>query len=356
MIPSISRFLASRLKGRAWRRLNWKRYDARFDEAIATFVTGKGITDAKVVRDYRRKLIKAFIRDNWYPDEYFCFHYDRLSEKGRKSFVSNREGNEFWSWANTREIYLLTCDKGKTYEAFRPFFHREALSVTRQDADTVSFAAFVSRHPRFIAKPLGGNLGRGVRIVDAPAGMDSKALLADLCAQYTDGFIAEEMIRQCETMAAPHPSSVNTVRLTTVRLADGSIYVIHRPFVRFGQGGNCVDNGGSGGLLCSIDYETGIVTGVMDEGGNRYVVHPDTGIALVGFKVPRWEEAKATAVMLAQVLPDLNYCGWDLALTEQGWVMVEANGKGLFIGFQMPTQTGFRNEFEEIKRRSGYQR
>ena len=37
------------------------------------------------------------------------------------------------------------------------------------------------------------------------------------------------------------------------------------------------------------------------------------------------------------------YIGWDLALTENGWVMVEGNRTAQF-GWQITTQTGFREE------------
>ena len=102
------------------------------------------------------------------------------------------------------------------------------------------------------------------------------------------------------------------------------------------------------------DNEIKVGQSAIDERMNRYVVHPDSGKAILGFQIPKWEEAKSFVVDLANVLPELKYCGWDLALTNQGWVMVEANGKGLFIGFQMPTQEGFRVEFEVIKKRCGY--
>jgi hypothetical protein len=351
----ITKVFPIAFRSRIRRQLNWKRYADRFEAAIQQFVVEKGITDLHEVELYRKKLIKAFVRDNWYPDEYFFFNYEHLSRKGVLEFVPNREANMFWNHQNTKEIYHLTCDKALTYQYFKDYFNRDAVFVSSGNSQSVlEFEKFTERHHRFIVKPNFGNLGNGIQIINLSEQPDKSVLKQELLKTYPDGFIAEELIVQCSELAAFHPSSVNTLRLTTVRQSNGDIYLIHRAFFRIGQGGRCVDNGGNGGIFAGIDYETGIVKGAIDERMNRYIVHPDTKKTILGFQIPRWEEAKDYAVKLAKVLPNLNYCGWDIALTDKGWVMVEANGKGLFIGFQMPTQEGFREEFESIKLRCGY--
>ena len=50
---------------------------------------------------------------------------------------------------------------------------------------------------------------------------------------------------------------------------------------------------------------------------------------------------------LAQVTPENRYTGWDCALTEHGWVMVEANRQGQFV-WQIPLQQGCREEMDLI--------
>lgn len=354
IVNALKKVMPQETYERIWRRRNWKQYSDRFETSIQHFVIEKGITGSNEIDQWRKKLIAAFIRDGWYPDEYFFFNYERLSPHGVHEFVANREAAKFWNSLNTNEIYLLTCDKGLTYREFKPYFQRDVVAAKKNDAESQKrFTEFIEKHSRFIVKPTFGNYGNGVRIVDVKNGLNKNDLAVELLESYPDGFTAEELIVQHEALASFHPSSVNTVRLTTARQSDGEIYVIHRPFIRLGQGGRCVDNGGNGGIIAGIDFETGIIKGAIDERMNRYVVHPDSGKTILGCQIPQWEEAKTFVVELANVLPELNYCGWDLALTDRGWVMVEANGKGLFIGFQMPTQEGFREEFEEMKKRCG---
>ena len=352
---TASKVLPHIIYERLWRKHFLKSFSDRFESAIKDHVIGKGVLDSESINKYRKKLEKAFIKDAWYPDEYFFFNYEHLSRKGIYDFVVNREANRFWNYMNSKEMYLLTCDKGRTFQFFKPFYHRELVSVSKDEADSIkTFQSFIDKHTSFIIKPTFGNLGNGVQMIDVSGKDNIASLIQRLLDDYPDGFTAEELIVQCKELAAFHPSSVNTVRITTVRQNNGEIYIIHRPFIRFGKDGRCVDNGGNGGILAGVDYETGIIKGAIDERMNRYIVHPDSGKTIIGYQIPRWDEAKALVIQLAKVLPDLNYCGWDLALTDNGWVMVEANGKGLFIGFQMPTQEGFREEFEDLKKRCGY--
>ena len=75
-----------------------KQFADRFDAALQQFVIEKGVTDPKEVERWRRTLVDAFVNDNWYPDEYFFFNYERLSNKGIHEFVANREANLFWNF------------------------------------------------------------------------------------------------------------------------------------------------------------------------------------------------------------------------------------------------------------------
>ena len=351
----VSITFPKRVREKISRKKKWVKFSERFNAAIQQFVIEKGISDPAEIRCWKKKLVKAFVNDNWFPDEYFFFNYEHLSKKGRYEFIPNREASKFWNYLNTKEIYLLTCDKGQTYQHFKDYYKRELISVSSENVESLeAFKEFAKRHDRFIIKPTHGNYGNGVRIIEKEDLKDIDSLVQGLLQSNPKGFTAEELIIQCEELASFHPSSVNTIRLTTARQENGEIYIIQRPFIRLGQQGRCVDNGGNGGIIAGIDYETGIIKGAVDERMNQYVIHPDSKKTILGFKIPKWEEAKAFVRELANVLPDLKYCGWDLALTDNGWVMVEANGKGLFIGFQMPTQEGFREEFENLKKLCGF--
>lgn len=207
------------------------------------------------------------------------------------------------------------------------------------------FKLFVKRHPKFIVKPFDGACGHGVKIINSE-GKSAESLFSMLTEEYPKGCVAEELITQCQELAKFHPQSVNTVRITTI-LYKNRVDIIH-PFFRTGVGDSVVDNGGSGGIINAIDPKTGIIYASADEMGIHYTEHPETHWQLVGYQMPCWNDALALARELAHILPENHYCGWDLALTDNGWVLQEANDRGEFVGFQLPARKGFREELRSI--------
>lgn len=157
------------------------------------------------------------------------------------------------------------------------------------------------------------------------------------------GFILEPRLKNSIEFAQFHKASLNTVRVVSLRLDDRT--EIPFAFARFGQGGKNVDNGRAGGIISVVDIESGVVIAAKDENRTSYIMHPDSGKQIVGFRIPHWEEAKKLAKELAKVVPTTRYTGWDLALTDDGWVLVEGNARGQFLS-QIPTKEGIRERFD----------
>ncbi len=334
---------------RAYRR---RKYDAllatpeKIEKAIDTYL-GCSISEKEreeIAQDIRRTA-KAFRFD---ADEYFFYHLREKTDDERRAFIADREGQEIRALLNKGKNREIFDNKWEAYCRFKKYYRREACLVN-SDKDYDEFDSLLRQHRSLIVKPISDGSGHGIRRVEIQ--QDNLDLFKTLRNAFPSGFIAEEVICQVPEMAAFHPKSVNTVRITTIMFPDG-VKEIH-PFVRFGTGDRVVDNGGSCGLICTINLETGKVYSAIDEADNRYTTHPDTGLQIVGFQIPKWEEAKQLAEELAHVVPDNRYTGWDLALTEKGWVMVEGNASGMFIGWQFNDQVGFRGEMEEYLRKLG---
>lgn len=291
---------------------------------------------------HARRMRWAYIRYGWWFDEYFMFNFNRLSRKGRMEFVPNVQKDYFCDKVNSPEVHDLFTDKWLAYQRFAPYYRREVCHFGANGVLDDAAKEFVRRHTNFIVKPLDDSFGGGCKIVSGATVDEVESLLK----KYVEGGVMEELIHQNEQMASLHPQSVNTVRISTLKM-DGQVHIVH-PFFRVGRGDDVVDNAANGGIFGVIDIASGIVTTACDELGNRYVVHPDTGMPIVGFTIPHWKEALDLAVELAGVVTESVFTGWDLAYTDSGWVMVEGNSRGQFICFQMATQEGFRKELEEI--------
>lgn len=286
-------------------------------------------------------------------EEYFCYHFKDKPEEERKTFISDMNRVDFCETLNQSRNLAIFDDKMYTYKVFGKYYGREICFV-KKHKDYNKFASFFLKHKKIIIKPVLGTCGQGIQIADIIEKENLNQFFDELfeeyCSEKKDGFIAEELIVQVPEMAQFHPSSVNSIRLSTVKF-DDSVEVI-AGFFRTGRGGNIVDNAGAGGVFGTIDIETGVVDAVGDEYGNNYTHHPDTNIKMLGFVIPRWNEATEIAKELALVVKGNRYAGWDLVLTDKGWVMVEGNSRGQFV-WQMPRQKGFLEETNNILRRLG---
>ena len=283
----------------------------------------------------------------WYPNEYFLYNYESLSEKERESFVSEIEHVRFAKTVNSLAIRKLLSNKWRTFDFYKRFFHREACMVTPTNNGWGRYNELISKNKRLILKPLLGTYGIGIKIVTQEDG-DTETLLK----WYPRGFIAEELIVQDERMAQLHPESVNTLRIHTLQ-NKGVVEVFH-PYIRMGRGTSVVDNGGSGGIFTSCNPETGEVLSAVDESGHRFSHHPDTNFALIGFTVPCWKEAYDFAKQLALANQEIHCVGWDLALTKDGWVLIEGNTRPQMI-FQISEQKGFKKELIDICDKLGFE-
>lgn len=285
----------------------------------------------------------AMVNYRWDFDEFFLYHFDQLTHQERLSFVTEYEKNIFCDQVNNPKCQEVFDNKWLTYQKFKKYYGRNVLLSNQ--IDNLQFEEYALKHKAFIVKPIVSSLGKGIKKVLIDGTLSYDKLFKKLVNDYPRGFIIEDLIEQDERIGAIHPQSVNTLRVHTIRLKDG--VKVFRPYLRMGRGDSVVDNAGAGGIFTSVDMTTGIITKAVDELGRFYTIHPDSGVELVGFHIPQWDEALKTAKELAEVIPENRYTGWDLALAKNGWVMVEGNTRAQMV-FQIPEQKGFREEFNII--------
>lgn len=289
-------------------------------------------------RDMRKHLIT--------PDEYFLYDYASKNDAEKDEFVGDMERTVLCARLyNSNPAGMVFMDKMKTYESFRPYFKREVIQI-KSEADFDAFSQFVSRHGRYMVKPVAASRGKGIRKETSPR-IDEEVRAAFKVLLEAGACVLEELIDQDERIAKLHPQSVNTIRYATY-YDEGQLRTI-ACFIKIGRGESVIDNGGAGGFLAAVDEVTGkIITPGKTEFGEVIEVHPDTGISLVGFQIPAWEELLELVKELPTVLPEQKYVGWDLALSEtRGWMLVEGNSGGQFVGPQISKGQGIRSLVDE---------
>src|SRR5690625_345457 len=197
--------------------------------------------------------------------------------------------------------------------------------------DNEAFDLLISDSKEYIIKPSDTNNGIGIKkmsIKDGTIYLSEESVgLKDLTEVYGYNFVIQRIIQQHEVMAKPHPSSVNTLRIATLRW-NGEILVLYT-FARFGTGNDIKDNAGSGGL----------VVGVKDSGQfmNYGVInsdfineHPTTGVKIKDFgTVPNYEVVKEFVRELHSKVTLQDYIAWDIAIDKEGSpVFIEPNFYG----------------------------
>lgn len=329
--------------------LFYKIFDGKYYKKGVEFIRKQidasvGVVDKKRFKKYTTDMVYSLHRFGCMFDEYFLFEYEKLNAYERSSFITDKIRWQYYRLMNKDENLEIFNNKKKAYDVFKEYFKRELLEFNA-DTDKDEFCNFFEKHKRIIVKPIDGSGGRGIFILNSSQfekPEDAYALLKESKKTY----VLEELIRQSSQMSALHPTTVNTVRVPTVRNKDG--VVVFHPALRVGRGDTVVDNAFSGGIFAGVCPKTGkVITDGANEKNQRFVAHPDTGVVFNGFQVPRWDEAVAFVKKLATVVEGNNYVGWDIALTEDGWVLVEGNPRGQFVE-QYATKKGVREELETL--------
>ena len=119
---------------------------------------------------------------------------------------------------------------------------------------------------------------------------------------------------------------------------------LHWPVMRTPGRHNAFSQGWlPGNLLYALDIETGQVVRATFTGLGDLVVretHPDSGVALPGYRLPQWPEVLALAERAARVFAPLRYHSIEIGLARRGPVVVEVNTGGGFRGWQLPSGQG----------------
>jgi hypothetical protein len=297
------------------------------NDSISKFCSPEILNNKKRLRSIKADAMHCYILYGTAFDEYFLFNFEALSPEERKTFITENNRLAYYGVLTDPEAAVVFDNKALTYQKFGEYFHREQIAVDK-NTQPKDLSAFVERHNMFILKPLSMYCGIGVRILDTATSTPEQ--IYGLVIQQAP-CVLEELIRQSDEMGKFNPTSVNTVRITTLvtksNPSKDDIFLF-APFVRFGRKGSVVDNVGSGGVFALVDPETGvIISDCVDKQGHRYIRHPDSLVQIQGTQLPSWKEAGDLARELSMYVPTCRFVGWDFAFTKDGWILVEGNSK-----------------------------
>ena len=200
-------------------------------------------------------------------------------------------------------------------------------------------------------KPNSSSLGNGIRVFTLKEGNLKYAF--NIIMNKGPG-VVEEFVVQHPEMQKLSKRSVNTIRVVTIRtdnpdhgIETEKVHFLYAG-VRMGAGNRYLDNLHKGGMIAGLNLETGIIeTNGVNFANKENITHPNTGTVIKGFKVPMWQEAMELVEKAAQRI--YGYIGWDIAITVNGPVIIEANthpGAGVLQNPYVPEQKGMKHVIE----------
>lgn len=293
-----------------------------------------GTTDCEKIAKRLRKDIKScYLKYLISPQEYFLYGFCANSDMVfRSQFLSDKYRVRLLLKVVGIEYFNKLSDKYHFYLNTSEYFRRGVMIVS-SEGDRDDFIKFVNKQTSIFVKPLSGSWGKGCAVLDVSS-KDNVESIFNQILEYGSTCIVEERIQQVDEMAKWNESSCNTVRVPAFIDSKGDFHIL-QPFLRTGRKGQVVDNAGGGGIFAVIDEQTGIiVSNGVDKEGNIYEYHPDSGRKYLGYQLPEWESLlRTTEELFRTCLSEYKYIGFDFALTDKGWVLIEGNW-GQFVGQQ----------------------
>jgi hypothetical protein len=160
---------------------------------------------------------------------------------------------------------------------------------------------------------------------------DRNGLIKKLCADSKSGRIVlqEKASNHSSMIGSITMGGLATIRFVTCRTPSGSIDCLP-PVIRIPIAGAIVDNIAQGGLAAPLDIATGKICGPAIQKNEEYGIsifekHPDTGVEFAGIRLPFWREVLDLAMQAHLAFPSMHFVGWDIAILQDGPVVVEGN-------------------------------
>ena len=256
--------------------------------------------------------------------DYQEWDFALLSAAERRTFMTAPKSDHIVRRYNIGEDRFDLRDKSRFNRRFASYIRRDWIDV--REATDDELAAFMAQHPVAMAKVPDTEGGSGIQKLV----FDGSESVGDVRARLSDDrqFLLEEYVTQHPVMASLNATSVNTLRIVTF-VKEGTVHVLAR-VLKIGAGGE-IDNFRAGGMYTMIDPDGVVLYAAFDKDDTMHSVHPLSGTSIVGFRVPHFAEVIDLVSRAALELTDVPYVGWDVAVTENGPLIIEANyNSGVF--------------------------
>lgn len=307
-----------------------------------------------MLEDLRTDNGLSYMQKKWAYDRGFLssrINQYGLTEENYKNFISDYDyryirhiNNKYRSWLEDKVTVKYICSD---YSQFFPeyYYHISIRNGEKRiiplmdlpsnlDATLDSIFTLAEQKGSLALKLQNGAQGEGFYKLSYEDGnyyLNHEPATREEILEILDNpesqYLITEYIQQHPVIDAIYPGSVNTLRIISF-MKDGKTPQIGNAYMRVGSvATGAVDNVGAGGITVEVDEKTGrFYNARMVVDGKLIPVekHPDTGTLLEGY-IPHWDKIAEGIIDLHLAMPELEYLGFDVAITEDGMKLPEIN-------------------------------
>lgn len=287
-------------------------------------------------------MIYCTLRYGARPIDYERFEFSRKSAFERNRYMTFLRYFKIIKKIDRKTFSDISANKSRELEVFSDFISRDWM-VVNDSTPEFAIRGFIESHKVLIAKPEHGEQGKGIFKL-----LGETDLNRLLNVRHSSSYIIEDVVENADYIKEINPSSLNTIRATTFIDKSGKPNIVSI-ILRVGAPGSHVDNWGAGGVGYNFDLETGVCNCVgKDKQNRKYIYHPGSGKKMVGFEIKDFNKLRQYIIALAEVLPAAKYVGWDIAITPNGYELIEMNcpaGHDMFQSFDNPVYQYFTHNW-----------
>jgi hypothetical protein len=306
---------------------------------------GKGLTGQLI--EQLRLYVHAGIVGPWY----YILSLHRDGARRAPTFLQRCE--------TKRGLYALLKDESPTAVGNKSVFAERCAAAGIRAVSCELVVDGGNADPARLAdcdlfvKPLTGCGGKGAERWDRVAPRtwsNGRKSLGD--RDLLDQFRSRRRTLVVQRRVRPHPmlepltsGATPTVRAVTILDERGRPELVAAVF-RMSIGANrTVDNIHAGGLACAVSLKDGTLGLASNLGSDArlgwHSHHPTTGARIEGTQLPFWDEVKALALQAHETVEGRIVIGWDIAIAEDGPIVIEGNRGPDMDLMQRFMETGF---------------
>lgn len=310
----------------------------RFKEKLKEIAKENNQNYFKLLMDTYYSIIKYGIG----LTDYLNYEFYKKSSEERKTYAGIKIQNTFYEKVSPSAYKKRYTIKPDFLADFKEFTKRDFVVPERCTLEETK--KFIKNHEYFMSKPYDGLGGEEVRKVYSK---DIKNIEKYYNECKENRIFLEEVVSQNKELNRLCPASCNTIRIMTFN-NHGKPEILWAG-LRIGNGVNAVDNFHAGGMATEIDLSTGCLTKpALNKDLKEFTHHPKTNVKIQGFKIPYFAEVKEMVKKASLRSDKILVVGWDVAITDNGPLIIEGNRRPGFDVVQVASRRGRMDIIEHV--------